>query len=120
MSLSGFDEISEAVLEAGRNLTEKAEQERKRLQNVYIFAGLTAGSQNVKERVCFLSKSQWREWVDSVGQNGENERECAISISEKCKRVSAWKTRVYIGNPCHAVGSMQSGQNQSCGRRWEH
>ena len=33
--LSGFDEISEAVFEAGRSLTKKAEQERKRLQNVY-------------------------------------------------------------------------------------
>ena len=33
--LSGFDEISEAVFEAGTNLTEKAELERKILQNVY-------------------------------------------------------------------------------------
>ena len=36
LSLSGFDEISEAVFEAGKSLTEKAEQERKRLQNVYV------------------------------------------------------------------------------------
>ena len=36
LSLSGFDEISEAVFEAGRSLTEKAERERKRLQNVYV------------------------------------------------------------------------------------
>ena len=35
LSLSGFDESSEGVFEAGRSLTEKAEQERKRLQNVY-------------------------------------------------------------------------------------
>ena len=35
MSLSGFDEISEAVFEAGTSLTEKAGQERKRSQNVY-------------------------------------------------------------------------------------
>ena len=35
LSPSGFDEISEAVFEAGTSLTEKAEQERKRLQNVY-------------------------------------------------------------------------------------
>ena len=35
LSLSGFDKISEAVFEAGKSLTEKAEQERKRLQNVY-------------------------------------------------------------------------------------
>ena len=34
-SLSGFDEISDAMIEAGISLTEKAEQERKRLQNVY-------------------------------------------------------------------------------------
>ena len=50
LSLLGFDEICEAVFEAGRSLTEKAEQERKRLQNVYIFVGLTARSQNVRER----------------------------------------------------------------------
>ena len=35
LSLSRFDEISEAVFEAGTSLTEKAEQERKRSQNVY-------------------------------------------------------------------------------------
>ena len=50
LSLSGFDEISEAVFEPGRSLTEKAEQERKRLQNVYTFFRLTAGSQNIRER----------------------------------------------------------------------
>ena len=77
LSLSGFDEISEAVFEAVKSLTRKVEEEGKRLQNVYIFLGLTAGNQNVREYVC---KSQ-------------------------CKRVSSWKTRVYIDNPCHAVGS---------------
>ena len=86
MSLSGFDEISVVVFEAGASLTEKAEEERKRLQNVYIFVGLTAGSQNVSER------------------------DCAVSLS---RRVSSWKMRVYIGNPCHAVGSKCVGQNQS-------
>ena len=35
LTLSGFDEISEAMFEAGKSLTEKAEQESKRLQNVY-------------------------------------------------------------------------------------
>ena len=35
LSLSGFDEMSETVFEARTSLTEKAEQERKRLQNVY-------------------------------------------------------------------------------------
>ena len=42
------------MFEAGRSLTEKAEQERTRLQNVYIFVGLTAGSQNEREGVLFL------------------------------------------------------------------
>ena len=77
-SLSGFVEISEAVFEAGKSLTEKAEQERRMLQNVYIFVGLTAGSSNVREREC----------VFSISSNGENERECAISVSEKCERES--------------------------------
>ena len=35
LSLSGSDEISEAVFEAGTSLTEKAEQERKRSQDGY-------------------------------------------------------------------------------------
>ena len=34
--------------------------------------------------------------------------------------MGAWKTRVYIGNPCHAVGSNFTGQNQSCGHSCEH
>ena len=34
-SLSGFDEISEAVFESRTSLNEKAELERKRLLNVY-------------------------------------------------------------------------------------
>ena len=60
LSLSGFDEISMVVFEAEASLTEKAEEERKRLQNVYIFVGLTAGSQNVceRERESCLYKSQ--------------------------------------------------------------
>ena len=48
------------------------------------------------------------------------ERVCAISVSEKCERKSSWKTRVYIGNPCHAVGSKCAAQDQSYGRSWEH
>ena len=71
--------MSEAVFEAGTSLTEKEEQERKRLQNVYalmlrvLSCGLLSGkvklflevemkresafseSQNVRERVCVLS-----------------------------------------------------------------
>ena len=60
LSLSGFDEVSVVVFEARASLTEKAEQERKGFQNVYIVVGLTAGSQNVKERekVCAVSVSE--------------------------------------------------------------
>ena len=57
LSLSGFDEISVVVFEAGASLTEKAEQERKRLRNVYIFVGLSAGSLNEEKRVCVVSGS---------------------------------------------------------------
>ena len=35
LSLSGFDEISKVGFETGTSLTEKVEQGRKRLQNVY-------------------------------------------------------------------------------------
>ena len=52
LSFSGFDEISVVVFEAGASITKKEEQDRKRLQNVYIFVGLTAG-----ERVCAVSVS---------------------------------------------------------------
>ena len=69
LSLSGFVEISKAVFEAGKSITEKEEQERKRRQNVYIFVGLTAGSYNVRERECVVSGIH----------NGENERECVDS-----------------------------------------
>ena len=76
MSLSGFDEISEAVFEVGKGVTEKAEQERKGLQKVYapmlrILSCVTkwresavSGSQNVRERDCAVSVSEnVREWV---------------------------------------------------------
>ena len=55
-----FDEISVVVFVAGASLTVKVEKGRKWLQNVYIFVGLTAGSQNVRERyrVCAVSGSQ--------------------------------------------------------------
>ena len=96
LSLSGLIEISEA----GRSLTEKAEQERKRLQNVYIFVWVTIRIQNVRERVRVVSGSH----------KGERERE----------RESSWKTRVYIGNPCHSAGTKCAGQNQSCGRSCKH
>ena len=97
--------------------------------------GLGARSQNLREREYVLSP---------VSRNGENDRECAISVSKKCKRecvvsvngngesesavsgshngkgMSAWETRVYIGNPCYVVGSKCAGQNQICGRSCEH
>ena len=72
MSLSGFADISEAVFEAGRSQTEKAEQERKGLQNVCIFVGLTAGSQNVRKRVSAVSVS-------------ENEKERVVSVSHSVR-----------------------------------
>ena len=45
------------VFEVEANQTEKAEEERKSLQNVYIFVRVTAGSQNVRERVRLVSVS---------------------------------------------------------------
>ena len=64
MPLSGFDKISVVMFEAGASLTKKAEEERKRLQNVYIFIGLIAGSQNVREGECAVSVNHSvREWV---------------------------------------------------------
>ena len=55
LSLSGFDKVSEAMRETGTSLTEKAEQERKKLQNVYTSV------------LCVLSCiTKWRE------------RECAV------------------------------------------
>ena len=57
MSLSGFDDISEVMFAAGKSLTEKAEQERKRLQSVYIFVELAARSQNVRDSECVVSVS---------------------------------------------------------------
>ncbi len=61
------------VFEACASLTEKAEEERKRLQNVYIFVGLTPGRQNVRERekecVCVVSGSH-------------NVRECVLGRRE--------------------------------------
>ena len=46
--------VSFRSFSAGR-LTEKAKQERKRLQNVYIFVYVNAGNQNVRETESVLS-----------------------------------------------------------------
>ena len=65
------------------------------------------------ERVCCLCKSQWREW----------ERECVLSLYVKMwkrESVCCCKTRVYIDNPCHAVGSKCAEQNQSCRHSCEY
>ena len=54
------------MFEAGKSLTEKAEQERKRFQNVNIFVGLTAGSQNIRESAVSVSRKCERERVLSL------------------------------------------------------
>ena len=74
LSLSGLDEISEAVFEAGTSLTGKAEQVRKRLQNVYapmlrvFYCVLLTGKIKLflevkmkRESECCLWKLKWRE-----------------------------------------------------------
>ena len=71
LSLSGFDEISKAVFEAGRSLTEKAEQKRKRMQNVY--------APMLRVLSCV---TKWR----------ERERESCLWKS-KCKRVRVCSLR---------------------------
>ena len=59
------------------------------------------------------------ECVDSVSRNGENEcslwksqwKECVDPVSENVKEDECWKMRVFIDNPCHAVGSKNAGQS---------
>ena len=68
LSLSGFDEIF--VFEAGRGLTEKAELERKRLQNVHV----------PMLRV-FNCVTKWRERErESAVSGSQNVRECVLSL----------------------------------------
>ena len=77
LSLSRFDEISEAVSEAGTSLTEKAEQERKRL-HVYapmsrvLSCVLLTGMVKLFLEV-EMKREREREYAVSVSQNGENE-----------------------------------------------
>ena len=63
-----FDEISEAVLEAGTSLTEKAEQERKRLKNVY--------APMLRVLSCVLLTGKVKLFLKV--ENGERERECCF------------------------------------------
>ena len=74
-SLSGFDEISEAKFEAGTSLTEKAEQERKRLQHVY--------APMLRVLSCVLQTSKVKLFLEvemkSVRER-ERERERVISL----------------------------------------
>ena len=58
--------------------------------------GLTAGSQNVRER------------------------ECAISVSENVKENESLEDESICKQSFHAVGSKCTGQNQSCGHNCEH
>ena len=75
MSLSGFDEISEAVFEAGTSLTEKVEQKRTRLQNVYALMLRVLSSVLLTGKVkLFLEVEMKRERVLSLEvKMGENE-----------------------------------------------
>ena len=95
LSLLGFDEMSEAIRKTRMSQAEKAEQERKRLQNVY--------APMLRIFSCVLLSGKVK-----------------LFLEVEIKRMSSWKTRVYIGNPCHVVGSKCTGLNQRCGRSYEH
>ena len=126
LSLSGFDQISEAVFDTGTSLTEKAEQERKWSQNVYAHM--------LRVLLCLTN---WQ--VQAVSGSRNEERENAVSVSQDvCVCVCVWERErerereterqresyrqslVYMGNPCHVVGSKCAGQNQRCGRSCKH
>ena len=81
------------VFETGASLTKEAEQERKRLQNVY--------APMLHVLSCVLLTGKVKLFLEV---KMKRERECCLWKS-KCERESSWKTRVYIGNPCHVVGS---------------
>ena len=121
LSLSGFDEISEVVFEDGASLTKKAEQERKRLQNVHapMLRVLSCVTKWRERESCLWKSKCKRVCAVSVSRNGESKSVLSLEV-KMWKRMSSWKTRVYIGNPCHAVGSKCAGQNQICGRSCEH
>ena len=106
LSLSGFDEMSEAVFETGTSLKEKAKQERKRSQNVY--------APMLRVLSCVLLSGKVKLFLEV-----EMKRQCCLWKST-CERMSSWKTTVYIGNPCHVVGSTCAGWNQRRGRSCEY
>ena len=70
LSLSEFDEISEAMFKAGTSLTEKAEQERKRLKNVY--------APMIRVLNCVLLTGEVKLFL--VVENEEGERERVLSL----------------------------------------
>ena len=84
MSLSGFDEISEAVFEAGKSPAQKAEQERKRLENVYtptlrvLSCFLLSGKVKL-----FLKVERERERESERERERERERELFLKVERE-------------------------------------
>ena len=73
-----FDEISEAVSEAGTSLTEKAEQVRKRLQNVY--------APMLRVLNCVLLTGKVKLFLeDKIKRERERERESIVSGSQNVR-----------------------------------
>ena len=87
LSLSGYEEISEAAFEAGISLTENPEQERKRLQNVYapMLRVLSCVLLTGKVKL-FLEVEMKRERVLSLEiKMCERECVCAVSVSQNVR-----------------------------------
>ena len=130
LCLSGFDEISAAVFEAGTSLAEKAEQKRKRLQTVYVpmlrvlclynWQGKhVSGSRNedrererererelsleIKMCVCVCVREIEGECAVSVSQNGKNdflEDKSIYTQSLSCSRLQMRGTKSKIRSSC--------------------
>ena len=73
------------------------------------FVVLTAVRERERENewVCVLSLEVKMESVSCLSVRGVY---CLCEL--KWKKMSSWKTIVYVSNPCHAVGSKIAGQNQ--------
>ena len=86
--------MSEAVRETRTSPAEKAEQKRKMSQSIYapMLRVLSCASLAVKAKLS-LEVKMWKSYC---------------------------KSRVYMDNPRHVIGSKCAGQSQSCGRSWEH